>query len=232
MKSICFFGDSIGKGVMFDSVKNKYTAVKENFANLFSEKTMIPIKNNSYFGCTVTKGLMRFDQNQDQLKNCDCVVFQFGGNDSDFNWDEISIAPDTVHFPRTEYKTFINTYKTLIAKAKDIGKQIFILNLPPVEHNKYFSWICNGRCAENILKWLGGASDYIYRWHERYNTAMNGIVAAMDVPLVDIRSAFLEKRNYSDYFCIDGIHPNEKGHRLIADVLTENYRKSGLLCEI
>ena len=30
---------------------------------------------------------------------------------------------------------------------------------------------------------------------------------------------FLLERNYREMFCDDGIHPNERGHRLIADTI-------------
>ena len=38
---------------------------------------------------------------------------------------------------------------------------------------------------------------------------------------VYIRTAFLQRRDYRDYLCIDGIHPNDKGHILIADILLD-----------
>ena len=41
----------------------------------------------------------------------------------------------------------------------------------------------------------------------------------MDVPVIDVTSAFLYHKTFSDYMCADGIHPNEKGHRLIADTV-------------
>ncbi|OLA61120.1 MAG: hypothetical protein BHW37_01125 [Firmicutes bacterium CAG:272_52_7] len=43
----------------------------------------------------------------------------------------------------------------------------------------------------------------------------------MKIPMIDIRSAFLVKRDYSDYLCEDGIHPNERGHKLIKDTLVD-----------
>ena len=37
--------------------------------------------------------------------------------------------------------------------------------------------------------------------------------------MIDIRSAFLVRKDYTDYLCEDGIHPNEKGHRLIREAM-------------
>lgn len=228
MNGICFFGDALARGVIFDSVRNRYTILKENFVNLFSESTETQIINHSRFGATVTQGLAQFEKNQIDAEDAEVIVFEFGGNDCDFDWNAVSETPNAVHLPKTEYPSFISTYKALIGKAKSLGKKIFILNLPPVDYNKYFSFISNRRSTENILKWLGGTSDFIYRWHERYNNAVSYIATVAKVPLIDIRSAFLEKRDYSDYLCNDGIHPNAKGHRLIADVLLD-YRSGKTL---
>jgi len=37
----------------------------------------------------------------------------------------------------------------------------------------------------------------------------------MGVFVVNIRNEFLRRSNYRDYLCVDGIHPNEKGHSLM-----------------
>ncbi|MFZ5859714.1 MAG: SGNH/GDSL hydrolase family protein, partial [Spirochaetota bacterium] len=62
--------------------------------------------------------------------------------------------------------------------------------------------------------WLGDVQ-FIYRWHESYSSSIWEIGEAHNVPVVDIRKAFLEQRNYSHFLCKDGIHPNTEGHRLI-----------------
>jgi lysophospholipase L1-like esterase len=37
--------------------------------------------------------------------------------------------------------------------------------------------------------------------------------------LIDIRSEFLNHSNYSQFLCIDGIHPNTSGQSLIATII-------------
>ena len=46
---------------------------------------------------------------------------------------------------------------------------------------------------------------------------MNGIELAkkLNVPLIDIRSVFLQDKHYERLISRDGIHPNEKGYELI-----------------
>jgi lysophospholipase L1-like esterase len=52
-----------------------------------------------------------------------------------------------------------------------------------------------------------------------YNIAVVKLASIKNIPLIDIRKAFLETRDYLNLYCEDGIHPNEAGHALISDVL-------------
>lgn len=232
MKRICYFGDSLGKGVIFDTVRNRYVLLKDCFVNLFSEKEDITVKNHSKFGGTIDVGLSRLEKQQKDIEECDLVVLEYGGNDSNFNWDEISDNPDALHNPATPLESFVSMYKSMATKVIQMGKKVVALNLPPIDYQKYFEWISKGNNPENILRWLGGKADFIYRWHERYNNAVANIANSLQIPLIDIRTVFLEKRDYSDYLCIDGIHPNEQGHKLIADVLIGSYESKKLAYQI
>ena len=74
--------------------------------------------------------------------------------------------------------------------------------------------------GQNILTFLGEV-DFIYKWQEMYSAAIEKLAVEEKIPIIDIRSGFLNKEDYSDYLCADGIHPNEKGHLLISGVLQE-----------
>lgn len=219
MEKLYVFGDSIAKGVVWDEGKNRYVYTPNSFLTLFSDKTGTLVKNDSKFGCTVAMGAGKLQKAQEDLTDYDCVLFEFGGNDSNFDWEQISMHPEDMHICATPLKQFYDTYTEMIAKVLEKGKRVFLLNLPPIDDEKYFQWISQNRCAESILKWLGGSSRYIYSWHESYNCAISNIANQMKVALIDIRTAFLQRRNYRDYLCLDGIHPNEKGHILIAETL-------------
>jgi lysophospholipase L1-like esterase len=45
------------------------------------------------------------------------------------------------------------------------------------------------------------------------------------VPVIDITSVFLERRNHFEYLCDDGIHPNDDGHALIENAIMEYLRR-------
>ena len=57
----------------------------------------------------------------------------------------------------------------------------------------------------------------IYWWHERYNSAIEDIAERTQTRMVNIRRAFLEEPDYRVLIGSDGIHPNPKGHRKIAE---------------
>ncbi len=45
VNSVCIFGDSVAKGVVFDTVKNKYRLLKESFANIVEKQQHIINRN-------------------------------------------------------------------------------------------------------------------------------------------------------------------------------------------
>ena len=221
MSKICLFGDSISKGVIIDEIRNRYTMTKDCFANILSSgSAALDMTNYSMLGCTIMKGKSMIERHIRDVQNSDIIALEYGGNDSDHLWDEIAQNPEGEHFPKTPLAEFDSIYRAIIDELSVMGKKIVMLNLPPIDEHKYFNWISRGLDASKILEWLGGSDEFIYKWHEAYNVQVCNIASEYNIPLVDIRSAFLERRNFSDYLCNDGIHPNEKGHELIAEVIS------------
>jgi len=222
MSKICLFGDSISKGVVIDEMRDRYTMTKNCFANILSAGAeALDLSNYSMLGCTVGKGQSIIERHIKDVESCEVMVLEYGGNDSDHNWKEIAEDPSGVHFPKTPIAEFERTYRAIIGTLKDMGKNIVMLNLPPIDEHKYFNWFSRGLDRDKLLQWLGGTDEYIYRFHEIYNVKVCNIASEFNIPIIDIRSAFLERRNYSDYLCSDGIHPNDRGHEIIAGVITK-----------
>jgi acyl-CoA thioesterase I len=219
IQSICVFGDSVSKGVVFDSVQKKYTLLKNSFVNMIVHSVNISVNNYSKFGCTVTKGSEVLKKHQDELNQYDYTVLEFGGNDCDLDWTEVAAAPDSAHQAKTPVSVFEESYSRLIETVKKCGGNPVLLSLPPIDAKKYFAWISRGLNAENILRFLGDI-EFIYRWHEMYNLAVYRLAIAHQIPLIDISSVFLGTENYQHLICEDGIHPNEGGHKLIGETIT------------
>ncbi|MEG2323512.1 MAG: SGNH/GDSL hydrolase family protein [Anaerovoracaceae bacterium] len=211
---ICVFGDSLARGVVFDESKEKYFFSKNCFVNLFSDELNIHVKNYAKFGCTTSKGLQIFEKNKDELSKYAYTVLEFGGNDCNFNWSEISENPNANFDPVVAPEVFSANYGHIIECVKKAGSNPVLFSLPPLDPNRFFNWVSKGLNKENILHWLSDVN-FIYRWQEYYNLMIFELARKYDVPVFDIRKIFLKSRCYEDLLCSDGMHPNEKGHYLI-----------------
>ncbi len=224
--AVCAFGDSVLRGVVRDSIRQKYEIIKNNLLNIFDEKSCVSCKNYAKHGSTVLDGDHSFDVHLSEVKQSDYVFLLFGGNECNFNWDEVEKHPTANHQPACPVQQFQKRYSDLINKIKKQQKIPVLFSLPPINAQRYFDFITRTRSKKNILKFLCGDVQVIYRWHEMYNLAIFKIAMENNVRIVDITSAFLEKYNYWDYLCEDGIHPNEKGHALIAKIIRDVYKEN------
>ena len=229
LNNICIFGDSVAKGVVLNTESGKYVLLKDSFANRVMEEDRIQVRNYSRFGSTVTKGLEMLEKRRGELKDYDHVVLEFGGNDCDYNWARIAADPDGSHLPNTQLGDFTGQYARMVQTVREAGSRPVLLSLPPIDAQRYFNWFSRSINGGNVLRWLGDV-EHIYRWHEMYNLAVARLAAALNVPLADITSPFLETKNYSSLLCGDGIHPNESGHALISRVLTGEISRSREAC--
>ena len=213
------WGDSVFQGVVLDDIAGKYRILKDNAVTMCSGALQATVENFSKFGYTVTKGKKRMLSQLDKGKFCDIAVLEYGGNDCDMPWAEISEDPDIEHLPKTPLKAFSTQIQEMIDALVKHGTVPLLTTLPPLEHERYLSWICrNGLSRANILRFLGD-SHYIYRHHERYSLEISQLATENNCRVIDIRSAFLNYRDYADLLCSDGIHPNDKGQMLIRETI-------------
>ncbi|MEG1650461.1 MAG: SGNH/GDSL hydrolase family protein [Oscillospiraceae bacterium] len=223
---ICVFGDSVAKGVVFDVAKQKYGLIKDCFVNLACSALRVIPKNYSKFGCTVTKGAEMINGHSEEIANSDFTILEFGGNDCDYDWAKIAENPSGEFLPKTPLDVFVESYSAIIEKIVKMGGKPVLMNLPPIDAQRFFDWVSRGLNKNNLMQWLGGHVDYTYRWHESYSNEVAGLAVKYSIPMLDIRSAFLAKANYASLLCEDGMHPNAEGHRLISQqiqLIVENY---------
>lgn len=226
---ICAFGDSVLKGIILDN--NKYKISKNSFSNICKETLGLEIDNKAKFGSTISVGIKSVLKNIEQLKNqsFDYIILEFGGNDCDFNWKNISDNPEAEHSPNNTIESFREMYTQLINQIKIMNKKPILLSLPPIDPQRYFKSVSKSLKPDNILKWLKGNIEYISNWHERYNLEIFNLAINNNVAVIDISSKFLEQKNYNQYLCADGIHPNEKGHQIIAEAIKEYAKNKNLI---
>lgn len=230
MKKVIAFGDSVLKGVIIDkdrsaSTNVRYMYLDDNFTSQCGKRLGMDITNYGKFGSTIETGQKILERHIAAVSKSDYTFLEYGGNDSDHNWEEIAESPGAIHKPRTDLMTFSLKYKEIIDEVRRFGSTPLMLSLTPLDSERYFNHFT--RCMDAgqksaVRSWLGGSLDTISSWHEMYNLQVFKLAIAMKVPVIDITTAFLAKKDYRDYLCEDGIHPNEDGHRLIADAICDH----------
>ena len=221
VKQIDIFGDSVMKGVQLDEKNRRYFTPKEDNADRFQRKYPISIRNSSKFGCTIEKGFGLIVKALERGSVRDMALLEYGGNDCDYDWNAVSDDPKGNHVPHTPLETFEMVYGKILRMLQAKGIQPLVMTLPPIDAEKYFRWICrDGLDREAILKWLGDVQ-MIYRFQELYSAAAVKMAIQTGAVVIDVRSAVLDKHNFRELLCEDGIHPNEKGRQLIWNVLGE-----------
>ena len=225
--TIVVYGDSISRGVVYDSERQKYSLLLESYTNLVRSHLKGVVFNAAKFGSTIIDGLQRL-QNDVLIRKPDIVLIEFGGNDCDYQWDQIAEGVSREFRPNTECSTFYDILTGLVKNLDAMKIVPVLVSLPPLDPDKYFRWISHNseQAKSNILRFIGSIS-HIYAWHERYNAAILRVAEETKTRLIDIRSAFLQEDDYTKLICVDGIHPNKEGHKVIAqkilDYIQSNY---------
>lgn len=219
MDKILAFGDSVLKGIVIQN--GRYVVSPNRFTKLAEFQTGLQIENKGHMGHTIEhfERILQYSKELLADPSYSHILLEYGGNDCDFNWKEISDAPDVSHFSKVPRDFFITEYVRYIEYLKSLGKKVQLLSLPPIDGERYFNWFSKTLNRENIFRWLVNDTGFLTHWHETYNLALYQIGKMTQTPVIDITTPFLEKKNFTDYLCEDGIHPNNQGHRLIAGVL-------------
>lgn len=217
VKRLVALGDSITKGVIYDG--ERYSILPSGFVSQCAEDMHINIENYGRMGCTITRGTQIAEQHADAIAQSDATLVEFGGNDSDFCWTDIASAPADNHYPMTELPLFRQLYRDLIARIRQLGSKPILMTLPLIDYKRFYAFVTRNmgdQDQRNVLSWLGGQEERIRNYHDMYSLAVYQIGYQERVPVLDITSPFLNNRDYLPYLCVDGIHPSQQGHDLIA----------------
>lgn len=217
------YGDSIMKGIILDG--SKYRATINSFLDALWETFGIKAVNRAKFGCTVDKGHECLKRDLAKGITEQFALLEYGGNDCDFDWKEVAAAPDTEHLPKTELPVFTETLGEMADELTAAGVKPMLMTLPPIDAARYLNHIApNSEDRSNILHWLGGDVQMIYRYHESYSNAIVRLADRKNLELVDVRSYFLDKHNYSQLISMDGIHPSTEGYRIIYSAFEDSIK--------
>lgn len=222
------WGDSVLKGVIYDEKRQRYTHLEENVALLSLKDLGLEVNNRTRFGMTAPKAHKLMEEALKKGLEAEAAVIEFGGNDSDFDWETVANEPHKEHAPKTPIDVFKQCITDMVKLLRSFNIKPVLMNLPPIDAVRYFSWITrNGLNESNILAWLGDVQ-HIYRFHECYSLSIMSLANSLGCDIIDVRQPFLLKKDFNRYLCEDGIHPNRAGYELIRQSIQE-YGSSKLL---
>lgn len=219
MKKLKIYGDSILKGVTYDANSGRYGLCDDHRFEALN-KLGYELDNKSKMGATVQKGYSLMMRTMDSIDENTVVLLEFGGNDSDYNWQAISDNPTGSFLANTPEPLFLETYRKTAQAALSKGATVIITSLIPIDPNRYMNFISKDRNYHAILSWLGDVG-MLYRWQEYYSQLVESVASSLKVQLLDLRRLFLTDHHYSEMLCEDGIHPTQAGHTRIHTAVTD-----------
>ena len=218
MKRILIFGDSIMRGVYYSEEAGRHKLFGERLRGL--KELGYEVKNCSVMGATIGTGRELIEKRLTIPAENTTVIFEYGGNDCDFRWADVSADPDGQFEPNTPETQFLSTYRDMISYAREKGAVPVIASLVPIDADRYMNWITRNLSYQNILHWLGDVA-MLSRWQEHYSHMAGQLAREMGCPLLDLRTAFLTSHDFKNLLCEDGIHPTPLGHARIDAALEQ-----------
>ena len=218
--SVIVYGDSIMKATTTDDRMRPKFNIKDYVERLWRE-CGVQIIDRARFGATILKGYKNLQADLGKGIEGAYALLEYGGNDCDYDWKAISEDPCGTHLPRTSLPEYISTLETMVEKLQRSNIKPVLMTLPPIDSDRYFQFIVKkGLNSDNILSWLGD-TQMIYRFHELYSNAIVRFSEKKKLPLVDVRSKFLDKHNFKELISEDGIHPSLQGYELMYDTVKD-----------
>jgi len=228
MKTVVF-GDSIAKGIVTDDGSIK--TIDKNTIAIVAEYFKKEIKSISQYGQTVKrlmekKAITRFveslDANEEQY-----AVIALGGNDADYDWIEVGKTPSIIHPQKTPIAEFTQLYSEMIRTLQSHGVHVIVLTIFPIEPKRFFKNVISQMTdSQAVMEFMNGDIDNISRRQEGYNIAVIKCAYENHCKIIDIRSKILFERDYHQYICNDGIHPNAAGYQLLANIIIDEINQS------
>ena len=218
-KLITVFGDSIGKGVMTDGEKLFFG---EGAVDILNGEYDLKIDNKSSYGQSLKRLLARgeidkYYNSVTEEKKKRVAVLELGGNDADFDWKKVAADPKGEHTSKTTPEEFFSLYKTALEKLSFYCGKVYVCSLVPIDSDRYFKNVIS-RAADGsrVLEYFNGDVTTVYRHQEIMNNLVLRAADSKGYEVIDLRYAFLKSLDFSSLMCVDGIHPNVNGQKLIA----------------
>lgn len=202
---IVAFGDSITNGVGPAGMTEADT-FREIIRRELTEKLgrEVEVLNAGVNGDIVTLALGRLERDAIE-KRPDVVTVMFGGNEAGFYRPQTNGFADT---PRVSCEEFAAALRQVVDRVRAAGIRVVLMTCPPMTERYW------GRKLEAYRK--NGINFLV----KEYAQAMREVAADKGVELVDVYRAFDEDPASLEFFP-DGLHPDARGHRVIAEALAQ-----------
>lgn len=206
--SIVAFGDS--------TTAPRPGAVKRVYADVLQDKLgseNAKVVNAGVPGNTTADALRRFDRDVAEHKPA-IVVVQFGINDAAVDvWKD---PPATQ--PRVSRQDYEKNLREIVKRVRALGARAILMTPNP------------NRWTPQMLKLYGqppyrpGDPDGFNVLLRDYAETMRRVAREEKLPLVDVYKAYDERKEPAqsiDALLLDGVHPNDAGHQLVAELLAK-----------
>lgn len=225
-KAIVVFGDSILKGVVTNPESDRIFDITDNDSLTLAQKELgFDLDNRSIYGNIITKGQAKFNKWLEKGGKADICIIEFGGNDCDYDWIPISQNPAGEFSQKVPLKEYLHILDEMVKSCRATKIIPVLMTMPALVADRWLETVSKGLDREKNLEFLGGDYGKLYRNHEIYNAHLVKYAYENNVFLVDMRLALLESADYRNLMCLDGIHPNEDGYKVMADVWVKELPK-------
>ena len=212
MRNLIILGDSLMQAVIYED--NKYHLYHSSLGEKLAAKGYNLI-NKSHMGATVKSAFATLEKIGETEEDT-VVLFEYGGNDCNFDWQAVAEKCDDTVFPEITEKEFAEIYRKAIVSAKKKGMTVAVSSLIPIDAEKFMKSISRNADGKKILSWLGDIS-MLSRWQEHYSRIAEAVAYSECCEIIDLRTDFLLSHAFRMLICDDGIHPTVEGHEIIAD---------------
>ncbi|MGE0759048.1 MAG: exo-alpha-sialidase [Pirellulaceae bacterium] len=178
----------------------------------------LAVHNAGVGGNTTRDGWRRFER--DVLRHQPrVVVIQLGINDSAVDvWKDPPVTE-----PRVPLEEYIGNLRRMVDAARRQGAKVILMSPNPLR------WTPKLKQLYGRPPYHAEAEDGFESLHlVRYIAALRELATELDVPLVDVHAAYpafaARHQTTVDALLLDGMHPNDLGHQLVAELLVPAIR--------
>lgn len=208
--------------IMFgDSTTAERAKVSKVYAQRIQEKlegvaSNLAVFNAGISGNTTRAAKARFEKDVLAYRPR-VVVMQFGINDAAVDVWKTPAA--TV--PRVSQEEYLQNLRQMVTQAKSAGIQVILMTPNPLRWTERLKELY-GKPPYDATAEAGFEAAVL----AGYKQGLRALAKELAVPLVDVDAAYAERKSAAEELLLDGMHPNDKGHALVADKLMPVLRAS------